>query len=329
MAEGHLTEEDDLQRLAQASRGARRGAFSCSSISNAAIQGYVPPVYPKDSVNHEGIKAFIRSSDKVEVQVLFGKLDDASLDQVINAFQLVEAHQGADLIRQGDDGGCLYLIAEGAVDVFVARPDETGCIRPGDRGGLVCSLDAGAIVGELALMYSAPRSATVAIASEVCSLWQLEREPFKMLLVQQSQCQFSLYEGWLQEVEIFRLLNRYELSRLSELLESTPYDAGEEIITQGTHGTRFYILEDGSCAAYILGPDGEVPVKEYVQPGDYFGELALLTSEPRAASVRATGEGALVLSVSKEDFTQVLGPIQDILKLGAASYAQYASFFDN
>lgn len=127
-------------------------------------------------------------------------------------------------------------------------------------------------------------------------------------------------------MDIFKSLNRYELARLSELLESTPFDEGEVIITQGEPADKFYILEDGACAAFIKGPEGEQKVKEYSKRGDYFGEIALLTQEPRKATVRATGEGALVLSVSKEDFNSVLGPIQDILKKDVDKYPQYADF---
>lgn len=85
-------------------------------------------------------------------------------------------------------------------------------------------------------------------------------------------------------------------------------------------------MEDGSAAAYISGSDGEKEVKKYEKKGDYFGEIALLTSEPRKATVRATGSGATVLSVSKEDFSAVLGPIADLLKKHIDQYPQYASF---
>jgi len=121
-----------------------------------------------------------------------------------------------------------------------------------------------------------------------------------------------------------KTLNHFELAKLSELMESDCFDDGEDIITQGEAGDKFFIIEDGTASAYISGPDGEKRVKSY-EKGEYFGEIALLKNEPRKATVRATGQGAVVVSLSKEDFTNMLGPIQDILNKHIDKYPQYAA----
>jgi len=293
-------------------------------MSAADVKDYVKPVYAKDAVTNEKIMGIIKGNDKM--QVLFGHLDSAALDDIVNAFQEVSKPRGQDIIRQGEEGDCLYIINDGEVDVYVARPSADGQLSASERGPKVVSLGSGALFGELALMYSAPRAATVCIRSESCKLWQLDREPFKKLLAQQSQNQYAMYEGWLAEVDLFKSLNRYELSRLSDLLESSLFDEGEEIIKQGEVGDKFYILEDGTCSAYMTGTDGEKKVKDYETQGDYFGEIALLNAEPRKATVRATGEGATVLSLSAEDFELILGPIKDILHKDIDKYPQYAHF---
>jgi len=322
--EAVMNEEEDAKRRQQAQGARRRQGVAAEGMSAADVKGYVKPVYQKDQATNEKIKGIIQGNEKM--QVLFGHLDSASLDDIVNAFQEVTKSKGEDIIKQGEEGDCLYIINDGEVDVYVARPGADGQIAPGDRGPKVVSLGAGALFGELALMYSAPRAATVCIRSEQCKLWQLDREPFKMLLAQQSQSQYAMYEGWLAEVDLLKSLNRYELSRLSELLESTLFDDGEDIIVQGERGDKFYILEDGTCAAFINGSDGEKKVKDYEKQGEYFGEIALLKDEPRKATVRATGEGATVLSLSAEDFRLILGPIQDILQKDLDKYPQYAQF---
>merc|ERR1712224_711845 len=131
--------------------------------------------------------------------------------------------------------------------------------------------------------------------------------------------------GWLSDVDILKPFNKYELSQIADLMESILFDADEVIINQGDPGDAFFILEDGSCSAFITGDGGEMEVKAY-QPGEYFGEIALLTDVPRRATVRATGEGCSVLSVSKEDFTNALGPIQDVLTQNIDRYPKYAEF---
>lgn len=319
-----MNDEEDAKRLQQVKGARRRQGVAAEGMSAGDVKDYVKPVYPKDAATCEQIKKIIKGNEKM--QVLFGHLDSAALDDIVNAFQEVTKPAGQDVIKQGEEGDCLYIINEGEVDVYVARPGPNGDIKPGDRGPKVVSLGSGALFGELALMYSAPRAATVSIKSATCKLWQLDREPFKKLLAQQSQNQYAMYEGWLGEVDLLKSLNRYELSRLSDLLESNLYDAGEEIIVQNEPGDKFYILEDGTCAAFIAGPEGEKKVKDYEKQGEYFGEIALLNNEPRKATVRATGEGATVLSLTKEDFELILGPIKDILAKDIGKYPQYAQF---
>lgn len=147
-----------------------------------------------------------------------------------------------------------------------------------------------------------------------------------MVLAQHGEQKYEMYQGWLSEVDLLQPLNHFELSRLSEMMESELFDAGEDIVVQGQPGDKFYILEDGTAAAYMLGPDGEVKVKDYLNKGEYFGEIALMINEPRRATVRASGSGASVISVSKEDFNNVLGPIQDRLLSQIDRYPQYIEF---
>lgn len=322
--ESQRKEAENQQRMDKMKTAGRRRGVAAEGVNAVDVKDYKKPIYPKDDATKNKILQIIRSNEKM--QVLFGHLVGAALDDIVNAFREFVATKGEDVIQQGAEGDCLYIVDEGQVDVFVARPGPHGELKAGDKGSKVVTLGSGALFGELALMYSAPRAATVSIASETCKLWRLDREPFKMLLAKNSQTQYELYEGWLSEVDVLKSLNRYELSRLSELLESHLYDADEDIIVQGEVGDKFYILEDGHCAAFIKGPSGEIMVKEYQNKGDYFGEIALLTDAPRKATVRARGEGAAVLSISKEDFMLVLGPVSEILKRDIDKYPQYATF---
>jgi len=152
----------------------------------------------------------------------------------------------------------------------------------------------------------------------------LRQQPFKMLLVQSCQNTYSMYEGWLREVDLFKTFKSDDLVKLSDLLETKSYDTGEVVISQGEVGDRFYILEEGECAAFISGPSGEKQVKTYVTQGDYFGELALLNDEPRKATVRAIGTGCMLASMSRDDFLNIMGPIKDTLQRRASEYNKIA-----
>eukprot|EP00927_Polykrikos_kofoidii_P018281 TRINITY_DN18449_c0_g1_i1.p2 TRINITY_DN18449_c0_g1~~TRINITY_DN18449_c0_g1_i1.p2 ORF type:complete len:337 (-),score=75.79 TRINITY_DN18449_c0_g1_i1:128-1138(-) len=321
--DGTMDDEEDRRLQDKVKGSARRQGVAAVSVDRSQVIQYVPPVYPKDEASCGQLRHVIKTNEKM--QVLFGHLDQVKVESIIGAFQERRADVGEDLIRQGEQGDRLYIVQAGLVDVFVARPGADGVVDTSVKGPKVVSLGAGALFGELALMYTAPRAASVTVA-EPSILWSLDQEPFKMLLMQQGQSQYEMYEGWLSEVDILKVLNHYELSRLSELLQAELFDGGEVIIQQGDAGDKFYILEDGSCAAFINGDEGEKEVKTYDEQGAYFGEIALLTDARRKATIRATGTGAAVLSISKDDFVEVLGPIQDILKQHVDEYPHYAEF---
>lgn len=157
-AEDMINEEENLRRMAQMKGKARRAGVAAEGMSATQVKDYKKPVYAKDAATDASIKAVINRNDKL--QVLFGHLDAKSLDDIVNAFQEVTRKKGEDVIKQGAEGDCLYIINQGQVDVFVVRPGSVE-LQKGLRGPKVVTLGAGALFGELALMYSAPRAATV------------------------------------------------------------------------------------------------------------------------------------------------------------------------
>lgn len=59
-------------------------------------------------------------------------------------------------------------------------------------------------------------------------------------------------------------------------------------------------------------------MKEYGH-GDYFGELALLKDQPRAATVTTTSDHVKLLTLDRRSFTRLLGPLQSLMAAQAAS----------
>lgn len=312
------TDDDDEKeraKIAQMQKKDRRAAVSASVISEERLQAWKKPFYEKDPKDRERLKALIDSSERL--QVLFGHLTEEHLYAVIDAMFPKEVLTGNDIIRQGEDGDNFYIVDEGTFDVFVARADAAP--------GKVHQYGPGDMFGELALMYNARRAATVHATSNA-KLWALDRDSFQMMLTTVENTKKKQYEGFLEAVDILKDLTKFELAQLSDLLQSEVYDPDEEIIVQGEDGSEFFILEDGEAKAFISGDKGEVEVKHYVKPGEYFGEIALLTAAPRKATVRAAGRGCSVLWVDKSDFDLVLGPIKDILAKDIDKYPQYADF---
>lgn len=316
-------EDDEMAKeeaiRAQAVSNTRRRSFSAESADDAKIRNYKCPVYPKSVDANQKITEALRNNQKMQILGILN-LRAEDLGELVGAFQPRTIVQNEDVIRQGDIGDCLYIVEEGNFDIFVARLNDDGSWAAPAR---VANFGEGSLFGELAIMYTAPRAATVRCATPSARVWSLDREPFQMMLKRCGVQMVEQYSGWLTEVPILKVLNNLEISRLADACETVLFDQGETVMEQGDEGDAFYILEDGTAAAFIDTEHGEEMVKVYERQGDYFGELALINNAPRKASVRTTSDAAL-LKISKEQFDDLLGPIQDRLKAVSHEYPQYA-----
>lgn len=177
-------------------------------------------------------------------------------------------------------------------------------------GTKVSNIQAGGSFGELALMYNAPRAATVISSEASCTLWALDRVTFRRILMESTFSRRRMYERFLEEVPILSTLNPYERSKIADALEPVKFQPGEIIIKEGDSGTSFFLLESGEADAYKGEPSNKV---KHYKKGDYFGELALLNDTPRAASVVATTE-VKVVTLGKNAFQRLLGPVEGIMR---------------
>ena len=73
------------------------------------------------------------------------------------------------------------------------------------------------------------------------------------------------------------------------------------------------------CSILVDGVENEVAE---LDDGKYFGEIALMTSKPRQATVKAKGS-LKVLALDRATFTRVLGPMEDIMKRNMDKYQTY------
>ena len=139
---------------------------------------------------------------------------------------------------------------------------------------------------QLALLYDAPRAATVA-AERATKCWALDRTTFKKVIVDAGRDRARLYLAFLRNVPILGPLSDDERGVLADALRPTRFAEGEVIFEQGAAGDRFYIVEDGAVACTKLIDGVRTAVHEPLRRGDYFGELALLKGERRAATCTA------------------------------------------
>ncbi|CZT21104.1 related to cAMP-dependent protein kinase regulatory subunit [Ramularia collo-cygni] len=284
----------------------RRTSVSAESLAPAGAddQTWKAPQYPKtqDQIS--------RLREAVAHNFLFSHLDDDQSAQVLGALQEKKVPaKDVRVIVQGDAGDYFYIVESGSFDIYVSK---TGKVEHGANGmgNKVASPGPGSSFGELALMYNAPRAATV-VSTEPSILWQLDRVTFRRILMDSAFQRRRMYESFLEEVQLFSSLTPYERSKIADALETHKYPAGSTIIREGDVGDKFYILECGEAEAIKRGREDR-PLKQY-KVGDYFGELALLDDKPRAASVLSKTE-VKVATLGKDGFQRLLGPVESIMR---------------
>lgn len=109
----------------------------------------------------------------------------------------------------------------------------------------------------------------------------------------------------LARVEIFREVGAAMVSRLAESLGVADFAPGDTLVAQGGEDSDLFVIVEGAVEVFVEVEGTEVRVAR-MQAGDYFGEMALLTGEPRTASVRAITRGS-VYRLGRNAMARLLG----------------------
>jgi CRP/FNR family cyclic AMP-dependent transcriptional regulator len=105
----------------------------------------------------------------------------------------------------------------------------------------------------------------------------------------------------LNEIEHLRELNPEEKAALADKIDLLRYSTGQSVFNYGDPGHALYIVRSGEVEIYVKNDQGEKIVLETSQPGDIFGEVALLDGGTRTAWVSALGDVEL-LRLDREHF---------------------------
>lgn len=87
----------------------------------------------------------------------------------------------------------------------------------------------------------------------------------------------------LAQIPLFSGVKRKELKKLGKRMTERSFNEGDEITREGESGIGFFVIEDGNASVSI---DGKIV--RTLGPGEYFGEIALIDSGPRSATIVAS-----------------------------------------
>lgn len=240
--------EVDEELAKKAQKRKIRSGVSAEVYGNYNKKGnFKPKVVKKNESQMTRIKSSIINS------VIFQNLEANEIEIVINAMEESNFIPGQTVIMQGEAGDCLYIVESGDLECYRKIDNKDKLLKtygPGDS------------FGELALLYNAPRAATVKTKTKSI-LWKLDRETFNYIVKDASMKKREKYEKFLKSVEILSTVEGYELQQICDALRTCSFKGGDYVIREGEMGDVFYIIEEGNAVALkTIEPGMNILIKE-------------------------------------------------------------------
>lgn len=234
---------------------------------------------------------------RADLPVLEG-LPAAVRELVVAAFVAQSYAFGEEIVRQGDDPDGFYVLVSGRARAI--REDDSGEVVLG-------SLGPGDSFGEIGLLDGVPRTATVRASAPV-EVLRLEPALFRAIAARHPEVRARLrdqararqVQPLLSRHPVFSVLPAQALVALAGRLTDVSIAAGSAIFQQGEPPGGMYLVVSGRLRAR----DAMVGDIGYLRAGDVFGEVSVYTGHPRAATVEAVTDVAL-LEVSAELFKEL------------------------
>lgn len=238
----------------------------------------------------------------------FAALREDSFKRLVGKLALRSVPGGERIFGQGDEGRSFFVISEGAVEVFVERPEHR----------LLGRLDEGEFFGEVALITDHPRMASArAVVDSV--LIEIDRAAVSELIYEDPEVMTVLL-WFLRD----RLVDT--LIRTNELFDCFPYEQRRAladrfhflesrrpvtVIEQGQEARGLVVILSGSV--HVVRTEGDERFElATLGPGEVCGEMSLLTSEPAVATVHSSGQ-FFALEISVADFKDLVAEHPDVL----------------
>lgn len=247
--------------------------------------------------------------DALSQSFAFEGLEEEVRRRVADAMFLVDVPEGWTLMHQGEEGDALYLIKEGEFDVLEDRLGTP--VKVVTRGP-------GELVGELALLYSVPRTATVR-AKRASKVWVCTQEVFKAEVKLSVDSNELSKHVFVEQVPAMTQLDVETRKKIAQSMYVVTFEPGTRVLSEGDvigEDAKFYMVSSGSATVTKMDPNTKVErVVNRLFRHDFFGETEILESNAaRQFSVTVGAEETLTCyALDRDAFTEYMTPARDAL----------------
>lgn len=230
---------------------------------------------------------------------LLSDLSTPGFMALVESFELCRLPPDAVVLKQGEPGSSLFLLASG--DVEVLRESEAG-------PKVLARLGGGALFGEMALIIEQPRSASV-IAKTAVELFEIKREHVEAAARQhaaltQELVDFArrrLLRNLVETSPLFQAFDGRQRLELLRAFASRVVPSGTVIIQRGAPSAGLFVIATGEVRVTTTDQDGDEVELARLGDGDVLGEISLLEAGMTTASATASRKTVL-LHLPRERF---------------------------
>lgn len=130
----------------------------------------------------------------------------------------------------------------------------------------------------------------------------------------------------LKELEASALFASFPREALEEVLSSTSlraYEEGDIVVTEGEQGSSLFLIVSGHVKVFTRGESGEHIRLAELGPGDFFGEVSLLTGKPRTATITAR-DHVMAIELTRSAIDSIADRHPEVLEVLDEFYQQRA-----
>ena len=250
-------------------------------------------------------------------------LSKAQLDDLTSNMKVVELREGDILEQLHDTPTSMYIVVLGGVrataEVSMLQGEKSK-VRSFSDSAVSIKYGPGDVICLEEALKGRENLRTYTVTENDTSLIKIDRKYIMKYKNELTQAANDFFK-WkvLRKVPMLTKLVRQDGVELFDNFVTRTYDRGEYVIEQYATGDEFFIISEGFVTVKRrAGPDDpKMNAKNVVilGSGQYFGELALLSGEPRSADVVVTSEQATFFVLSRSGWESLMGKLSVSLEV--------------